>query len=148
MDTRGVLTADAVISLFLIILLTSLIMSTAAERLDGVYRSRSNLESRLLMDRTAHQINLAAAGGPGHQVLIELPGRLNHTCDYSLDVNSTGVYGWFDGRRGFSPIHPVIILDGYGNPGRVRLQPGKRYLLRNTPRNGRTAVMIMELKGV
>lgn len=65
-------------------------MSTAAERLDGVYRSRSNLESRLLMDRTAHQINLAAAGGPGHQVLIELPGRLNHTFDYSLDVNSTG----------------------------------------------------------
>ena len=148
MDTGGVLTADAIISVFLVTLLTGLIMSTAAERLDEVYRSRSNLEARLLMDRTAHHINLVAAGGPGHHFIIKLPGRLNHTGDYRLEINSTGVYGWFDGRRGFSPIHPVLIFDGYGNPGRICLQPGRRYILRNTPRNGRNAVMIMELKGV
>lgn len=141
MDSEGVVTADTVTWLFFTLLLASVMVSIAGARLEGVYSDERLLEMRILLDDVAEAVNLATAGGPGHEVVVELPERLNHTDDYKVLVNSSGVYGWADGQRAFSSIYPVLVADGYGRT-LVYLEPGGRYSIRNTPRNNRTVIMI------
>ncbi|GAB4382150.1 MAG: hypothetical protein Kow0021_16370 [Methanothermobacter thermautotrophicus] len=135
------MTADTVTWLFFTLLLASVMVSIAGARLEGVHSDERLLEMRILLDDVAEAVNLATAGGPGHEVVVELPERLNHTDDYRVLVNSSGVYGWADGQRAFSSIYPVVVADGYGRT-RVYLESGGRYSIRNTPRNNRTVIMI------
>jgi len=141
MDSEGVVTADAITWLFFTVLLASVMVSIAGARLEGVYSDERLLEMRILLDDVAEAFNLATEGGPGHVVVVDLPEHLNHTAGYRLFINSSGVYGWADGQRGFSSIYPVVVTDGYGRPG-VYLEPGGRYSIRNTPRNNRTVIMV------
>lgn len=142
MDSEGVVTADAVTWLFFTLLLASVMVSIAGARLEGVYSDERLLEIRILLDDVAEAVNLATAGGPGHVVVVELPARLNHTEDYSVMVNSSGVYGWADGHRAFSSIYPVVVADGYGRALGLYLEPGGRYSIRNTLRNNRSVIMV------
>ncbi|MGB9838867.1 hypothetical protein [Methanothermobacter sp.] len=145
MDSSGVLVADAVTSTFLMVLLLSTMVAIAGSRMEGVHHEEKLLELRILMDEVACAVDLAVAGGPGREVVVELPPRLNHTSAYSLRINSTGVYGWADGYRGFSDIYPVIIVNSGGNPASVNLEAGRKYSIRNTSRNNRTLIMVSEV---
>ncbi|MDI9614013.1 hypothetical protein [Methanothermobacter sp.] len=146
MDSHGVLLADAVTSTFFMVLLLSTMVAIAGSRIDGVHHEEGLLELRILMDDVACAVDLAVAGGPGREVVVELPPRLNHTSAYRLRVNSTGVYGWADGYRGFSDICPVIIADSRGNPASINLEAGRKYSIRNTCRNNRTLLMVSEVR--
>jgi hypothetical protein len=142
MDSEGVVTADAITWLFFTVLIASVMVSIAGARLEGVYSDEKLLEMRILLDNVAEAVNLATAGGAGHEVVVELPERLNHTAGYRVFINSSGVYGWADGQRGFSSIYPVVVADAYGRTSGVHLEPGRRYSIRNTIRNNRTVIMV------
>ncbi|WP_321212008.1 hypothetical protein [Methanothermobacter sp. DP] len=146
MDSHGVLAADAVTSTFFMVLLLSIMVAIAGSRIDGVNHEDGLLELRILMDDVACAVDLAVAGGPGREVVVELPPRLNHTSAYRLRINSTGVYGWADGYRGFSNMSNVLIVDSKGTPASINLEAGRKYSIRNTCRNNRTLIMVSEVR--
>lgn len=144
MDDSGVLSVDMVFAVFFTLLVLGFLMMAASVRMDLVNENQALLEIRMLMDETASYVNIVSAGGQGHEITFELPLNLNQSSEYHLEINSTGVYGFTGGYRGSSMICPVTVVDRYGNPSRVRLNPGKRYSIRNILIKNRTAVMVCE----
>lgn len=128
-DQQGILSADFLLSFFILIILIIGILNITFQRLDMVNTSEDLIEARLLADKISIALNQAYSGGNGTDILVTLPAVLNQK-NYQVMVNSSGVYVKIGGKKGKAPIIPQKISNSYNlHENTVYMEPGKTYLL-------------------
>lgn len=91
-------------------------------------------EARILTEKIASTLNNVQTG-TGNEIKIKMPENIGNSSDYTISINSSGVYIEIEGLKGKSEIYPTVIMNEIKSSSQVTLYPGKSYLIQNDPSN-------------
>jgi len=127
MDSKGWLSADALIAfLVLIILITSLI-SIVGNKIDTVNSIEEASESRALGENIAQQIETTHSNGPGYYTIYRTPSTIFHEY-YHVHINSSGLYIFVNGKTCYSYLSFMRVTGSdYMRDLEVTMKPDTSY---------------------
>lgn len=135
MDQKGALAGDFILSFFIVIIISIGLISIVIDRIDHANASEKLSEARILTEKIASAINNVQTG-TGNEFKIKMPEKIGNSSDYTISINSSGVYIEIEGLKGKSEIYPTVIINEITkSSSQVKLYPGKSYLIQNDDSN-------------
>ncbi|MDP3623667.1 MAG: hypothetical protein Q8R66_07035 [Methanobacteriaceae archaeon] len=134
MDQKGALAGDFILSFFITIIISIGLISIVSDRIDHANTSEKLSEARILTEKIASTLNNVQTG-TGNEIKIKMPENIGNSSDYTISINSSGVYIEIEGLKGKSEIYPTVIMNEIKSSSQVTLYPGKSYLIQNDPSN-------------
>lgn len=132
MESKGMISADALLSfLVLIILLTSFI-NIIGNRIDTVNSIGEASESRVLGENIAQKIETTRSNGQGYYTIYKTPRSILHEY-YVVHINSSGLFIFVNGKTCYSYLGLVRVTGSeYFRDLEVTMKPDKTYNISNT----------------
>ena len=145
MDSHGAVSVDFIFATLIILIISVGIIALATERMDATKEAELG-SARILAEYVAEAINKAYSGGNGHMVNITLPSNINNRTNYSITVNSSGVYIRIDGRTGKAYIASKRITTNPTSPtdANITMYPNNTYYIRNVRYNYTNWIVITQ----
>lgn len=91
MESKGTLTLEFLITIFVCIIICSMIVSVTIEEFKSIEETQNRKEARLVSDDISQTINKVNINGDGYSVKYRLPSKINNET-YIVKINESGVY--------------------------------------------------------
>jgi hypothetical protein len=132
MESKGWLSADALISFLVIIILLTSFINIISIRIDTVNSIELASESRVLGENMAQKIETTHSNGPGYYTICRTPRTIFHEY-YIMHINSSGLYIFVNGKTCYSHLGLVRVTGSeHFRDMQVTLAPDKTYNISNT----------------
>jgi hypothetical protein len=132
MESKGWLSADALISFLVIIIILTSFINIISIRIDTVNSIELASESRVLGENMAQKIETTHSNGPGYYIICRTPRTIFHEY-YIMHINSLGLFIFVNGKTCYSHLGLVRVTGSeYCRDMQVTLKPDKTYNISNT----------------
>ena len=125
------ITVEFVLASFIILLISSSIISIVFERMSTASSIEEFGNARMISEKVAETINTVYSNGNGHSIILNLPSNISNQ-KYEIKVNSSGVYIFIGGMVGKSYINPKkFAKTNKFKEDTVLMQGNRSYLIKN-----------------
>lgn len=122
MDEKGVISLEAIFSIFIILLIAASILFYAQSNLESDKNIESSFSHRLILDNLANSINQVNSNGEGFSKKVLLPQK---EYAYKITVEKSKLTIEYSNKKGEVAILPADINGNY------ELYGGRSYLIEN-----------------
>lgn len=122
MDKKGVISLEAIFSIFIMLLIVASILFYAQSNLESDKNIESSFSHRLILDNLANYINQVNSNGEGFSKKVLLPQK---EYAYKITVEKSKLTIEYSNKKGEVAILPADINGNY------ELYGGRSYLIEN-----------------
>ncbi|UTB32550.1 MAG: hypothetical protein NKF70_13860 [Methanobacterium sp. ERen5] len=132
MDSKGWLSADALIAFLVLIILITSFINIISIRIDTVNTIEEASEARALGENIAQQIETTHSNGPGYYTIYRTPRTIFHEY-YYVHFNSSGLYIFVNGKTSYSHLSLMRVTGSdYLRDLQVTMKPDTTYNITST----------------
>lgn len=129
MNNKGFISVQYLFSIFLLILIATLILSLSFNSINSQQNIENHLSNRILLDKVSDSINQVSSNGECYSKEMNLPAKISGN-SYKLKVSKNNVIFQGNGKMAKSNIQPVILVKHSIKVDEIELYGGNDYVIR------------------
>lgn len=150
MDSKGILNIEFVFTTIITILLLIAILPKIEENLESNNNIETHLNSRLLIDKIANEINQINANNYNYSKEIKLPHNIPHNKNYLVKLKKNEITIDLDNKKGKIDIIPINLVNTENQTiDEIILYPNNTYLIKklliNKNKTNQSSIQIIRI---